>query len=149
MHDEWAIFGHVVVAFAIGFVIGWEREVRGAAAGDRTFALVTSASAAVAAVWGRVAPQTVAGLMTGVGFIGGGLVLRGESGMVKGVTTAATIWTAAALGVVAGSGKILLALLIGALTLVILELRYIPGLRALDARRHLSSMTDDSPPEEM
>jgi len=147
--NEWTIFGHIVVAFAIGFVIGFEREVRGAAAGDRTFALVTSASAAVAAVWGRVAPQTVAGLMTGVGFIGGGLVLRGESGMVKGVTTAATIWTAAALGVVAGSGKILLAVLIGALTLVVLELRYIPGLRALDARRHLSRMTDDSPPAEM
>jgi len=149
MHNEWTIFGHVAVAFAIGFVIGWEREVRGAAAGDRTFALVTTASAAVAAVWGTVAPQTVAGLMTGVGFIGGGLVLRGESGMVKGVTTAATIWTAAGIGVVAGSGKLLLALLIGALSLVILELRYIPGLRALDARRHLSRMTDDSPPEKM
>jgi putative Mg2+ transporter-C (MgtC) family protein len=146
---EWTTFGHIMVAFAIGFVIGWEREVRGAAAGDRTFALVTTASAAVAAVWGRVAPQTVAGLMTGVGFIGGGLVLRGESGMVKGVTTAATIWTAAAIGVVAGSGKLLLALLIGVLSLVILELRYIPGLRALDARRHLSHTTDDSPPEGM
>lgn len=149
MHNEWTIFGHIMVAFAIGFVIGWEREVRGAAAGDRTFALVTTASAAVAAVWGTVAPQTVAGLMTGVGFIGGGLVLRGESGMVKGVTTAATIWTAAGIGVVAGSGKLMLALLIGALSLVILELRYLPGLRALDARRHLSRMTDDSPPEQM
>ncbi len=149
MSGEWTIFGHVMVAFAIGFVIGWEREVRGAAAGDRTFALVTTASAAVAAVWGRISPQTVAGLMTGVGFIGGGLVLRGESGMVKGVTTAATIWTAAAIGVVAGSGKVLLALLIGALSLVILELRYIPGLRALDARRHMSRTTDDSPPEGM
>lgn len=148
MHD-WAIFGHVAVAFAIGFVIGWEREVRGAAAGDRTFALVTTASAAVAAVWGTVGPNTVAGLMTGVGFIGGGLVLRGESGMVKGVTTAATIWTAAAIGVVASSGKLMLALLIGVMSLVILELRYIPGVRALDARRHLSRTTDDSPPEEM
>ena len=149
MPSEWAIFGRVAVAFAIGFAVGWEREVRGAAAGDRTFALVTTASAAVAAVWGRTAPQTVAGLMTGVGFIGGGLVLRGESGMVKGVTTAATIWTAAALGVVAGNGDFLLALLIGVVTLVILELRYIPGLRMLDARRHLSQMTDDSPPEGM
>lgn len=87
--------------------------------------------------------------MTGVGFIGGGLVLRGESGMVKGVTTAATIWTAAGLGVVAGNGDLLLAVLIGIVTLVTLELRYIPGLRALDARRHLSQMRDDSPPEGM
>ena len=149
MPTQWTIFGHVMVAFAIGFVVGWEREVRGAAAGDRTFALVTLASAAVAAVWGHTAPQTVAGLMTGVGFIGGGLVLRGEGGMVKGVTTAATIWTAAAIGVVAGSGDLLLAALIGAITLVILELRFLPGLRALDARRHQSRMTDDSPPEGM
>jgi putative Mg2+ transporter-C (MgtC) family protein len=87
--------------------------------------------------------------MTGVGFIGGGLVLRGESGMVKGVTTAATIWTAAGLGVVIGNGDLLLGVLIGAVTLVILELRYIPVLRILDARRHLSRMTDDSPPEGM
>lgn len=43
MPGERAIFGHVAVAFAIGFAIGWEREVRGASAGDRTFALVTTA----------------------------------------------------------------------------------------------------------
>ena len=149
MPTEWVIFGRVALAFAIGFVVGWEREVRGAAAGDRTFALVTTASAAVAAVWGRVAPQTVAGLMTGVGFIGGGLLIRGEGGMVKGVTTAATIWTAAAIGVVAGNGDLLLAVLIGVLTLLILELRYIPVLRALDGRRHVSKQTEDSPPSGM
>jgi len=149
MPNEWTIFGRVALAFAIGFAVGWEREVRGAAAGDRTFALVTTASAAVAAVWGRVAPQTVAGLMTGVGFIGGGLLIRGEGGVVKGVTTAATIWTAAAIGVVAGYGDLLLAVLIGAVTVAILEIRYIPGLRALDGRRHVSRMSDDSPPSGM
>jgi putative Mg2+ transporter-C (MgtC) family protein len=149
MPTEWVIFGRVALAFAIGFIVGWEREVRGAAAGDRTFALVTTASAAVAAVWGRVAPQTVAGLMTGVGFIGGGLVLRGEGGMVKGITTAATIWTAAGIGVVAGYGDLLLAVLIGAATLLILEFRYLPGLRALDARRYVSRENDDSPPSGM
>ncbi len=149
MPSEWTIFGRVALSFAIGFAIGWEREVRGASAGDRTFALVTTASCAVAAVWGRVAPQTVSGLMTGVGFIGGGLVLRGEGGMIKGITTAATIWTAAAIGVVAGSGDLLLAIAIALITLVILEIRYIPGLRALDGRRHISKMTDESPPSGM
>ena len=87
--------------------------------------------------------------MTGVGFIGGGLVLRSESGMVKGITTAATIWMAAAIGVVAGSGDLLLAMLIAVLTLITLEFRYIPGLRALDARRHMRKMTDDSAPPGM
>jgi len=148
-HQDWVIFGRVAVAFGLGFAIGWEREVRGASAGDRTFSLVTTASAAVAAVWGHIAPQTVAGLLTGVGFIGGGLVLRSESGMVKGVTTAATIWMGAGIGVVAGEGRLALASLIAAISLVILELRYIPGVRALDARRHLSRTTEDSPPEGM
>ena len=75
MPSQLAIFGRVALGFALGFAIGWEREVRGASAGDRTFALVTSASAAVVAVYGRIAPNTIAGVMTGVGFIGGGLVL--------------------------------------------------------------------------
>jgi putative Mg2+ transporter-C (MgtC) family protein len=149
MPSQLAIFGRVAVGFALGFAIGWEREVRGASAGDRTFALVTSASAAVVAVYGRIAPNTIAGVMTGVGFIGGGLVLRSESGMVKGITTAATIWMASAIGVVAGSGDLLLAALIGVLTLITLEFRYIPGLRALDARRHMQDVTDDSAPPGM
>lgn len=149
MPTQWEIFGRVAVSFVLGFAIGWEREVRGASAGDRTFALVTMASAAVVAVYGRIAPNTVAGVMTGVGFIGGGLLLRSESGMVKGITTAATIWMAAGIGVVAGSGDLLLAVLIAALTLITLEFRYIPGLRALDARRHLQKMTDDSAPPGM
>ena len=56
---------------------------------------------------------------------------------------------AAAIGVVAGAGDLLLATLIAALTLVTLEVRYIPVLRALDARRHVAKMSDDSPPEGM
>src|SRR5260221_14197740 len=108
MPNQWAILGRVAVSFAIGFAIGWEREVRGASAGDRTFALVTMASAAVVAVYGRIAPNTVAGVMTGVGFIGGGLLILNAEGMVKGITTAATIWVAAAICAVAGSGDLLL-----------------------------------------
>src|SRR5437588_10550996 len=149
MPSDWAIFGRVALSFAIGFTIGWEREVRGASAGDRTFALVTTASAAVVAVYGRIAPNTVAGVMTGVGFIGGGLLIQSSEGMVKGITTAATIWIAAAIGVVAGSGDLMLAILIGVLTLITLEFRYIPGLRALDARRHMQKITDDSGPSGM
>ena len=149
MVSEWEMFGRVAVAFVLGFTIGWEREMRGAAAGDRTFALVTTASAAVVAVFARTSPNAVAGIVTGVGFIGGGLVMRSEHGMLKGITTAATILSAAAIGVVAGGGYLVLASLIAALTLVTLEFRYIPGLRALDARRHLAHMTDDMPPMDM
>src|SRR5262249_31409481 len=109
MVSEWTMFGRVAVAFVLGFAIGWGREMRGAAAGDRTFALVTTASAAAVAVFARTSPNTVAGVLTGVGFIGGGLVMRSEHGMIKGITTAATIFTAAAIGVVAGGGYLMLA----------------------------------------
>ena len=149
MVTEWEMFGRVAVAFVLGFAIGWEREMRGAAAGDRTFALVTMASAAAVSVFGRTAPNTVAGVLTGVGFIGGGLTMRSEHGMVKGITTAATILAAAAIGVVAGGGYLTLAGLTTVLTLFVLEFRYLPGLRALDARRHVAQMTEDMPPIDM
>jgi putative Mg2+ transporter-C (MgtC) family protein len=76
-------------------------------------------------------------------------VMRSESGMVKGITTAATIWAAAAIGVVAGGGYLTLAGLIAVLALITLEFRYIPGLRALDARRHIARMTEDMSPMAM
>ena len=60
-----------------------------------------------------------------------------------------TIWTAAAIGIVAGAGNLLLATLIGVLSLLTLEIRYIPVLRLLDGRRHIAKMSDDSPPEGM
>src|SRR5437588_12324192 len=65
MPSDWAIFGRVALSFAIGFTIGWEREVRGAAAGDGTCAPVTTASAAAVAVWGGVAPNSAAGAQPG------------------------------------------------------------------------------------
>jgi putative Mg2+ transporter-C (MgtC) family protein len=149
MPGEWEILGRVALTFVCGFAIGWEREVRGAAAGDRTFALVGMASAAVVAVFAHTSPNAVAGIVTGVGFIGGGLVMRSEHGMVKGITTSATILAVAAIGVVAGGGELMLATMMTVLVLLTLEFRYIPVLRELDARRHVSKMSDDTMPPDM
>ncbi len=65
------LLARIAVGFALSFVLGFERELRGAAAGDRTFALVGTGAAAVAAVAGRSSPQALGGIVTGVGFIAG------------------------------------------------------------------------------
>lgn len=135
------MFTHIALAFALSFVIGFERELRGAPAGDRTFALVGTGAAAITAVTIGPSPQAVAGVVTGVGFIGAGLLFRGEEGMLRGMTSAATILAVAAIGIVAGTGHLLLATGVAALVLVDLELRKIPILKRLDARRY--SRDDD------
>jgi putative Mg2+ transporter-C (MgtC) family protein len=142
-HVDAADFGRVMVAFALSFAIGFERELRGSAAGDRTYALVGTASAAITAVTLRLSPQAVAGAITGIGFIGGGLVFREGTRNIRGVTSAACIFAVAALGVVAGAGHLLLALLVGVIILVNLEIRNIPFLNRLDARRYEGRLRDD------
>lgn len=137
------VFGHIALAFALSFVIGFEREIRGAPAGDRTYALVGTGSAAITAVTAGVAPQAIAGIVTGIGFIGAGLLFRGGEGMLTGMTSAATIFAVAAIGIVAGIGEEWLAVGVAALVVVDLELRQLPLLKHLDARRYARD-DDDS-----
>src|SRR3954468_12102629 len=96
-HSEAVLTGHIALAFFLSYVIGFERELRGAPAGDRTYSLVGTGAAAVTAVTLGSSPQAIAGVLTGIGFIGGGLVFRGEMGMLKGITSAASIFAVAAL----------------------------------------------------
>ncbi|MDQ1402531.1 MAG: putative Mg2+ transporter-C (MgtC) family protein [Actinomycetota bacterium] len=147
-HD-WALLARIALGFGLAFVLGFERELRGSPAGDRTFALVGAASAAVTAVAARSSPQAVAGVVTGVGFIGAGVLIQGEGGMIYGVTTAAAIFASAAIGVVVGYGHLVL----GAVTMVgvlfILELPHVRVLSFLDARRYHKRFAEDfEPPPE-
>jgi putative Mg2+ transporter-C (MgtC) family protein len=144
--SEYEMMGQVGLAFVLCFAIGFERELRGAPAGDRTFSLVGTAAAAVTAVTLGNSPQAIGGVVTGVGFIGAGLVLRGDGGMIKGVTSAAAVFAATGIGVVAGTGHPLLAVFVTVLALVALELRYIPLLDRLDARRYVGRVPDDTAP---
>lgn len=113
----------LAVAAVAGLAIGFEREQREAAAGLRTVALVSSGSAilvlsAIFAAPGE-AVRMAAGVATGVGFLGAGTILR-ERGEVIGLTTAATVWVAAAIGIAAALGAYALAALGTALTLLVL-----------------------------
>ena len=128
----------VVVAFALTYVLGYERELRGSPAGDRTFSLIGTASAVLGNLAGVGSPNAIAGAVTGIGFIGGGIVVRravrtGE--IISGITTAASIFATAAIGAAAGAGLLAVAALATGLVLVALEGPHLPLLRLVDARR--------------
>jgi len=140
---ELDLLARIGVTFALSFALGFERELRGAPAGDRTYALVGTAAAAVTAVCIDRSPQAVAGVLTGVGFVGAGLVFRARGGMLTGVTSAATLLGVVAVGVVAGAGHLWLALAVAALIMLDLEVRHVPILCRLDGRRYTERMKGD------
>jgi putative Mg2+ transporter-C (MgtC) family protein len=96
---------NVGLALGLGALIGLERELRARDAGMRTNALVAAGAAVftmVARIFGDSGPLA-AQIISGIGFMGAGNILKsGEH--VKGLTTAATLWSVAGIGMVAGSG---------------------------------------------
>jgi putative Mg2+ transporter-C (MgtC) family protein len=140
---------HLLVAAALTYALGFERDLRGAPAGDRVFALIGVGAGIVGVLAEHGAPTALQGVLTGIGFIGAGLVFRQQQGrlqLIRGLTTAAAIFAAAAIGAAAGEGRLLLATAATALALLVLEMRYIPLLRLLDGRRWTSRFRDDDSP---
>ena len=137
MPNEWQAIGYVVLAGALGGLVGFEREAQHKPAGLRTHVLVAGAASLIvllgryAAVQGEgTADPTRAlhGVVTGIGFIGAGVILRGGSHQVKGLTTAASLFFVAAVG--AGVALEQLVLSTGATVFAVLVL-WIPRLAAL------------------
>lgn len=130
--DQLEILGRLVLAGFLGALIGLERELRGYPAGIRTLALVAVGSALftdVSRLMGgddRVAAQIV----TGIGFIGAGVIFR-EGYTVRGITTAATIWSAAAVGMAVGIELYVVGVLGAIFVFAVLEAR--PLTRRIDA----------------
>ncbi|WP_169317392.1 MgtC/SapB family protein [Actinacidiphila oryziradicis] len=136
--------GHLLLAFALTYALGFERNLRGSAAGDRTFSLIGVGAALVAILALNGAPNALAGVITGIGFIGGALTFRqtlASGEIVHGITTAAAIFAAAAIGAAAGQGRVALATL--GLALLALEIRHLPALRLLDGRRWAHRFRED------
>jgi putative Mg2+ transporter-C (MgtC) family protein len=147
---EWDSVVNIAVGWALTFVLGFERAIRGASAGDRTFSMIGLSTALI----GTVAPHypaVLGGAVTGIGFIGGGLCFRQavkqaeqEREILHGVTTAASIFGAAAIGAIAGCGELLVATAAAVGIMLSLEIRHIPLLRYLDARRWAHLFNDDN-----
>jgi putative Mg2+ transporter-C (MgtC) family protein len=143
----------VFVALCIGAAIGIEREYRGHAAGVRTLAMVSVGSCIFTAVGvfafpGHVTDPTriAAQVVTGVGFLGAGAIFRAEDG-VKGLTTAATVWVVAALGMSVGFGLYLIATAAAVIVLIGLVLVRPLEIRFLRPPNHPMRRRDDEPPE--
>ena len=132
--DIWRL----LLAAGLGAAVGLEREYRQKPAGLRTNILIAVGSAlftilSLEMTRGVGDQSRVAGqIVTGIGFLGGGAIMRNRD-TVHGMTTAATIWVNAAIGVAAGSGQYLLATFATALTLVVLVV--LPPIEAYFERR--------------
>ena len=115
----------LLLAALIGGLIGAERELRRKNAGFRTNILIALGAAIFTIVSITLAPpggdpaRIAAQIVTGIGFLGAGAILHNRDG-VHGLTTAATVWVNAALGVAAGGGQYRLAIIGGAIVLAVL-----------------------------
>jgi putative Mg2+ transporter-C (MgtC) family protein len=128
--DEFArIVVRLGAAMVVGAIAGINRELGGKAAGLRTHMLVAM-GAAMFVLGAELAgvPETglssvLQGVAAGIGFVGGGAILKyAEANEIRGLTTAASIWMTAAVGVAAGLGHVALALVASLLTLAVLSI---------------------------
>ncbi len=128
---EWV--GKIFLAAFCGAVIGWQRDRHQYVAGLRTMALVATGAALFTAINEVVGlDRVVANVVVGIGFVGAGIIFR-EGSTVRGITTAATVWSVAAIGVAIGLELYLVALIATPLVFVVLEMRplseYLSGQR--------------------
>lgn len=119
----------ILLAVALGAVIGYQREREGKPAGLRTHTLICLGASlfTVASLYGfgitSDPSRVAAGIVAGIGFLGAGAIMHREGDIVEGLTTAATIWAVAAIGLAAGAGLYVVS---AVATAVILGVLYLP-----------------------
>jgi putative Mg2+ transporter-C (MgtC) family protein len=136
--DELRLLPRLIVALVLGMVLGFERERKRKPAGLRTHSLVTLSTATLMAAASLLQHEDGAivgdpvrmsqGILTGIGFIGAGTILRHRD-TVTGITTAATIWMSATVGMLCGSGLYVLAV-----ALTFLSVASLTGMDAITDR---------------
>jgi len=113
----------VLIAVVIGGIIGLEREMHSKAAGLRTITLITIGATMFTILSGKFSDpsnsRVAANIITGIGFLGAGVILFAE-GKLKGLTTASSIWAAASMGMAVGIGEYVLALAATILVVIVL-----------------------------
>jgi putative Mg2+ transporter-C (MgtC) family protein len=112
---EFDVVAHTAVAFLLGWAIGYERFFRGRASGTQVYCLVSMASCALTSAAGasaywfdRTLPANdvsaagiISSLLTGIGFLGAGIIVK-SGASIRGLTTAAAIWSSSAIGILVG-----------------------------------------------
>jgi putative Mg2+ transporter-C (MgtC) family protein len=128
MSTEIVMILRLLLAAALGAIIGYQRERAGKPAGLRTHILICVGAALFTVVsaygFGMTADPSriAAGIVAGIGFIGAGAIIRREGGIVEGLTTAATIWAVAAIGLTAGAGLYIVSAVTTAVVSIVLLL---------------------------
>jgi putative Mg2+ transporter-C (MgtC) family protein len=127
------LFSRLGVAVLVGGMLGLNRDLHGKAAGLRTHTLVTLGAAMATLVILNIQPfgsptdpsalsHVLQGILTGIGFLGAGVIIRDTEGHVSGLTTAATIWVAAVMGILCGAGYWSLVLVSSLMIMAVLTL---------------------------
>ena len=133
------IVGRAALAALLGLLIGWERQVAGSEIKARTIALAALTTASLTALGHEIfaagADRIVQGIVTGIGFLGAGVIIHGTSGEVRGLTTAASMWAMTGVGVAIGSGHAMLGVLLGLLVYIIIAVAEWQVLTLLRRRR--------------
>jgi putative Mg2+ transporter-C (MgtC) family protein len=137
-HADLTDIGKLLLAYTLALPVGWYREKEAHSIGVRTFPLVAMAScgyvlvALPVGVFDTAAQsRVIQGLVAGIGFIGGGAILKAE-GNVHGTATAASIWNTGVIGAAVAQNRFLLAFLLAALNLFALRV-LLPLKQRLDA----------------
>jgi putative Mg2+ transporter-C (MgtC) family protein len=121
--DELLLVLRVVIAGVLGGIVGWQREHVGREAGVRTFAAVCLGACMfglISQIYSgdtRIAAQVV----TGIGFLGAGVILR-EQGHVVGLTTAASLWATASVGLAVAYGRLVLGASVAVILFILLAI---------------------------
>ena len=134
------ILWRTALAAFLGYLIGWERRAAGSPMRARTLALVTMTSASLTALSMQMSvsdiSRVLAGLLTGIGFIGAGVVMRDSTtGEVRGLTTAAGLWAMTAVAIAVGAGYLILGLLLTLFVYIVIAWDDWPLVNRLRKRR--------------
>ncbi len=152
----WEAILRLVLAMVLGGAIGYQREIHEKPAGLRTHALVALGSALIMLISINIEPilglprttvdRIAASVVTGIGFLGGGAIIR-QGSIVRGLTTAASIWVVSGVGLAAGAGFYLAATVTTILVLVTLIALVYVELRAVSGHRTIQLLAVDQPQE--
>jgi len=129
VETEVIIVLRLLLALVLGAAVGYQRERAGKPAGLRTHILICLGAAlfTVASIYGfgpaSDPARVAAGVLVGVGFLGAGVIMHRERGIVEGLTTAATMWAVAGIGLAAGAGLYVAS---AVATAIILGILYLP-----------------------
>ncbi len=138
INTDLEIMFRILIAFLLGAFVGWERERHGVSAGIRTYGAICLGACAFGVVslsiLGADPSRVAAQVATGVGFLGGGVIFRQDK-YINGLTTAATLWATAGIGLAVAYGMYAVGILTSALIFLLLYLPRLSWWKRISTKR--------------